>query len=92
MMQTIYIVFENADKTEGRGPMVPVACFLNQKHAKKVANMNEPYGHSGQFCEVREFPLCSNVDDYIDAREEKVRRTALAKLTEEEKKLLGLSQ
>lgn len=84
----IYLVSFNADSTEGRGPMVPKEIFTTRKEAQKFADRNEPYGYPGQFNSVEEFSLWEKAEDVVT--EEDLRKSALAKLTSDERKALNL--
>lgn len=87
----IFVFMKNADQTEGRGPMVPVCGFTDKTEAQKVADRLEPYGFSGQFNEVREFTVYNKAEDFPGyPSDENLKKHALAKLTAQEKKLLGL--
>lgn len=97
-MITIYEVQQNSDLTEGRGPMKTIAFFSNEdiawKHANTLSGImgvkpkngdwrNEKYG------DVRVVP--HNVHENLDKFDENVaKEKALAKLTKEERKILGL--
>lgn len=98
----IYLVMQNSDLTEGRGPMIFKAAFLEPGDALKYAKAIEPYGAEvsvgrykssyayGQFTEVVETNLFENFASKVDIDNEIKRKEALQKLTAEERKLLGL--
>ncbi len=89
-MKNIYLVRVNADTTEGRGPMVPKATFTNEQDAIAVEKTMHPYRVDDGLVDVIVFPLYTSIDDYRDNNEKSVKEKALAKLTDYEKKLLGL--
>lgn len=98
-----YVVKKNADMTEGRGPMIPVAYFLYEDVAWGFADQHtgvmgrrpnsgtwrmEKYGD----WEVEEIDIqeITNIPDLKQQQQEEKKRQALAKLTQEERDLLGL--
>lgn len=89
-MKKVYVVFRNADLNEGRGPMLVEAICEKQTDANVVADSAEPYGHRGQFCQVEAWPVLATAGEYLDQKTRKLKEKALAKLTSEEKKVLGL--
>lgn len=89
-MRKVYLVMKNADLTEGRGPMLVEAVVDNEADAKLIAVENEPYRQFGQFCEVKIMPVLSNSSEYIKQKKIEAIARAKAKLTREERVLLGL--
>lgn len=90
---TIYSVYEPIDTIEGRGGNRIIGYFMYRKVAEHVLK-EYTTGVMGSKCgtgihEIK-VDVSESVFDYEDSRTEKVRKSALAKLTEEEKKALGL--
>ena len=94
-----YVAFKNADGTEGRGPMVPVKGFDNKQAADDYIDaqpgvMGRREKWSAQAYgdwQVRTFYLFSTAEEALAAEQDDRRKAALKKLTDEEKKLLGLA-
>lgn len=94
----IYQTYRNSDDIEGRGPVVPDLAFLHKEHAERY--VDEQPGVMGRRKKwsqlkygdwhIKEIEVLDY--DVIEAGQEKVKRkmAALAKLTPEEKELLGL--
>lgn len=93
-MIEIYIVKLNADLTEGRGPMVFHSAWEDKIEAEKVADYIDPYFKPGQrrsgLSSVEPAILHESFDEYKNNGDKKIKERALAKLTDYEKKLLGL--
>ena len=97
-MITIYNLYVNSDLAEGLGSMVFKAAFENKEDAEKAANEIDPYcvkgdkpqGLKSGWAEVRVAPLFKYYDEYKDNSDEKNKKKALAKLTDYEKKVLGI--
>ena len=93
----IWQSYRNADDIEGRGPMVPDLAFLHKEHAERY--IDEQPGVMGRRFKWSQSPYGDwtikpiEVIDY-DVTEEGIKKTkarmALAKLTDEEKEILGL--
>ena len=92
---------KNADMTEGRGPMVPVAAFLEEDDAWGLADRHcGVMGHrppSGswrgeQYGDWTVTPLTvyASLEEYQQGENSRVRTSALNKLSQEEKIALGL--
>lgn len=88
-MKIIYVARENADSTEGRGPMVPIAHFLKKEDAELAARGRGVMGYGDG--DVKVIPVFESIKDWKDNKKEELRQQALAKLTTEEKRALGLS-
>lgn len=90
----IYQTYRNSDTTEGRGPMVPDKAFMRKEHAD--AYIDEQPGVQGRRVKwstatyadwhVKEIEV---LESAYDSTESKI-NAALAKLTPEERSLLGL--
>jgi hypothetical protein len=89
-MHTVYAVRCNVDTTEGRGPMVVKCLADNPTTAQAIADKLEPYGHSGQFNNVEPMIMFSSLVEYNEYQDGAVKRAALTKLNDVEKKVLGL--
>lgn len=89
-MQTVYAVRCNVDTTEGKGPMIVKHLTNNLKTAQVIADKLEPYGISGQFNNVEQMVMFSSVAEYEEYQNGSIQRAALAKLTDIDKKVLGL--
>jgi hypothetical protein len=87
-MYKVYLVFYNADQIEGRGHMVFDKAFSNWDAADKYAQSKyNAYGHGYHgWADVREVTVYNKVPDAT----EEARQKALAKLTVEERKILGI--
>ena len=95
----IYAVLINADTNEGRGPMLPLAYFHTKQEALAVVSDKRfakwgVQGHLGDpGSNVSLGPMClydSPEDFWKQHDNENKKMHALAKLTDEEKTLLGL--
>ena len=94
----VYLTQKNADMTEGKGPMVNDLCFLNLKDAKDyIDKQSGIMGRRDKWSEkkfgdwiVLEINVFRNLDEIEVFKHEKIKEKALAKLTQEEKEVLGL--
>jgi hypothetical protein len=86
----------NSDQTEGRGSNYDVCYASTQEVASKIANnpaFYRSYGVMGyQNCGVseREMVVYDNISEYLEGVKNVEIKTALNKLTDKEKELLGL--
>jgi hypothetical protein len=90
--ETIYEVYEPADKTEGRGGCISLGFFKNENVANWVLK-NEATGVMGTRSGVgiKEIKVYTgDTVNYENYCKEKIRKQALSKLTSEEKEVLGL--
>lgn len=87
-VKTAYRASKNADQTEGRGPMVTIAIFTNRADAIQAASGKGVMGVGNG--DVEQINIYDSFHEYEMAVSEKVRERAMAKLTFEEKKALGL--
>ncbi len=87
-MKIIYAAERNADSTEGRGPMVPIAYFDNESDAKKAAVGHGVMGYGDG--EVKAIKVYASIEDWQNGEQEDLRKKALAKLSPAEIKALGL--
>ncbi len=104
-MFIIYQVTENADKTEGRGPMVPVAAFRNKHDAEHFVDRREgvmgrlpkegliAYNRRfGNYLDhaINEVKVWDTLAEYSGENDAAIAKRALAKLTDEERRVLKL--
>lgn len=97
----VYVVKQISDLTEGRGPMVSVKYFLNEDDAWNYADCNggvmgrkpssgswrnEKYGD----WQVEEVTVYASLQSAIAADDQAIKEKALSKLTETERRVLGL--
>jgi len=75
------------DLTEGKGGMVVIGYFLNQADALYATKGWGVMGYGDG--EVKELNLYSSVEDWEKHEKLKLKASALAKLTLEERKALG---
>lgn len=88
-MLKIYAAQQNADLQEGRGPMVPKGYFTQLSDAETFAKTLPGVmgvGHG----EVIAIEVCEELADHPAWTKERLRESALAKLTVAERKALGL--
>ena len=96
----VYILRYNSDSTEGRGPMVIHSVWGNRDECIKFMDKqsgvqgrkqkwSEP--HSGGDWDMIEHTLLWEEKDVTEMENIQTRERALAKLSDEEKKVLGLS-
>ena len=84
----IYEALKNSDLTEGRGPMVRIACFTYRIDAEKAAKGWGVMG--GGDGEVKEVQVYTTFKEFDEATMSDERRKALNKLSYREKQILGL--
>lgn len=91
-MKIAYVVMRNSDQTEGKGPMYLLddAVFIDSNDASQVQRTRKK--NSGVWIEdeIREVLIFDNFREYREYLDGKVRAKALAKLSDEEKKVLGV--
>ena len=94
----VYMTKYNADLTEGRGPMVNDKCFLHWNHAARYIN-SQPgvMGRTAKWTDRKygdwEIEEIEVIDYDILKEQERINRekkAALNKLSDYEKKILGL--
>lgn len=89
-MQNIYVVRQNSDMTEGRGAMIPKIAFTTAVDANEASKGMHAYREDDGMADVVAFPLYSSIHDFNENNDKAVKAKALAKLTDYEKKILGL--
>ncbi len=87
-MKTIYIAMRNSDMTEGRGPMVAIAAFENRPDAVMAAKGWGVMGIGDGT--VEELRVYSSFNDWEKGEAKWMRKRALDKLSEQDKRVLGL--
>ncbi len=89
----VYEVTVNSDMTEGRGPMRHLAFFTDQNDAELAGEphkiMGVGKGHSVKFKELR---IYQSLNEYTERTAYSLRKSALAKLTDDEKRALGINK
>jgi len=88
-MKTIYAALRNADDIEGRGPMVAIGYFIRKEDAVHAAKGRGVMGVGDG--EVEEIKVFETRTEWDALSEDGLRKSALAKLTYEEKRVLGLT-
>ena len=97
-MITVFQTYRNSDTTEGRGPMIPDACFTTRKVAaeyidNKPGIMGRPGPWSNQDYgdwEIRPINVYETIETLNQAIKKDLKKSALSKLTNEEKEALGI--
>lgn len=92
-MLKIYLVKENFDLTEGRGPMRTIAAFTNQKDAEHYAikYCRGVMGTKPTILEsVEELHVAESLYEMVNIKLTVLREQALRKLSSEEQEALGL--
>ncbi len=93
MSKKIFIPTINADRTEGRGPMIPEP-YGFESEAFAYTWLVEKYGannakHFGGFIPVE---VCTCIEDALTTDRVARRKAVWNKLTQEERDLLGISK
>lgn len=92
-MQTVYLVEQLQDTTEGRGPFLSLGYASTDRNvARAIADANEPYKQTGAggMCRVVPVLVVDSIEEYDEGKLREKRRKALEKLTTEDKQILGL--
>jgi hypothetical protein len=89
----IYVVYENSDLVEGKGCEVIIGYFSNYDVAKYVKDHEDKEvfrsTHGKGIIEIK-VNNARSVEEYLNSKNNAIRERALSKLTEDEKKALGL--
>lgn len=97
-MLIIYQTNRNSDTTEGRGPMVPDLAFTKRSLAETYID-GQPgvQGRTGKWSQekygdwnISEVEVLDELPENIEKKKQEIRKRALNKLTDEERKVLGL--
>ncbi len=93
----VYTIYKNSDQTEGRGHSIPVVRFDNKFEAERLACDSEFYGRHGVMgCNnlsigIETFDVYESYEEYQTIHgEAELKRIALSKLTQEDRRVLGL--
>lgn len=92
-MNTIFIVENNSDLTEGRGPMRTVAIFSSEEEAIKCRNLQptimgtRPLGSDARIVVSTVF---DTFYEYQEGTASAIRESAIKKLTPKERRVLGV--
>lgn len=102
-MFTVYQVWRETDMTEPRAPMKPVVAFTSEQDAWECANKQSgimgrkpkdgdwrTYS-DGRDWDVKPLVVYQTYQESDRAHKEQLKKAALAKLTEAEKQVLGLT-
>ncbi len=82
--------YTNSDLTEGRGSDVFIGYFRNKGDADTAVKGNGPMGTDAYVREVREPKIYKTYLEFVEDKQIDLKRSALNKLTREEKLALGL--
>ena len=88
-MQRVYLVYANSDSTEGRGHDELKYVCSNEIAAKEMAKCLGPMGASDGSVKV-DYMYDSVLERQQRIKEDFIRSEALKKLTDEEKRVLGI--
>lgn len=90
----IYVVTRNSDLDEGRGHQIPVGYFSDKKIAEYVASKAPGVCGSRVGVEITpiEVDTTRNLEEYAKSESNKLKKSAMAKLTHEKLVALGLGQ
>jgi len=88
----VYEVLENADNIEGRGPMLHVAYFTHHIDANRASSGRGVMGVGDGDVKKKTLTIFESFAEYSDNVTEKLRKSALNKLSHEEKVALGLEK
>ena len=89
-MISIFVVSQNADLCEGRGPMVHKGYFVKREDAVEFSHTLSGIMGTRSGVNVEMVVLCETLDDHAEYRKEQIKRRAIDKLTDEELEVLGL--
>lgn len=90
--RNVWESYTNSDLTEGRGAHVHIGYFLSKKDAERAGVGQGVMGTDARVRQVGEVSLIvyETFDEFLAIQKEEKRQQALAKLTQEERELLGL--
>ena len=86
-MNNVFIVFQNADTTEGRGPMLISKVFSKKEVADKYALSIEPYKNANQFTEVKEYKVLDSYCPMLDRYQELLQTPQVQEFIKLQKKM-----
>lgn len=84
----IYLAQVNSDSTEGRGAMVTIGAFLSESNTRVAVRGKGVMGIGNG--EVKPLQVFDGLDAWRSEQEEEIKSRALRKLTNEERRVLGL--
>ena len=87
-MMKIYAAMENTDSTEGRGHMRTFAYFVHKQAALAACKGRGVMGCGDG--EVKEIEVYDSINAWEQGKKEEIKQNALKKLTDQERKVLGL--
>lgn len=85
--KTVFAVYENTDKIEGKGGVYITALFSTLDEAQKAA---KGHGTWGSDATIRELSVHESYESYVASENDSLRQRAISKLTDVERKALGL--
>lgn len=88
-MRTVWLAQVNTDSTEGRGPMKTIAAFDEERDAAIATHGMGVMGVGNG--EAKPLLVYSSVAEWRREKDRELRNMALAKLTAEEKAVLGVN-
>jgi len=89
--QNCFEAYTDSDLNEGKGHKVTIGYFTNQADAYKAVQGKGVMGSDGNVSShVIDIKIFENYEEYIVVSDEKIKQIALGKLSEVEKKVLGL--
>lgn len=89
--QEVFGAWRNSDLTEGKGYDILIGYFLKQEDAQRAAHKAGVMGADGTVKQEQlRVVVFENFGEYENERKADARKRALAKLTQEERILLGL--
>lgn len=88
-MKIVYLATKNSDGMEGKGNTIPVALFEKKEDAQRCADKFAPMGYPPGDRPI-EMVVHENFRSYEEGYTDEVRRRALSKLSDTERKALGL--
>jgi len=90
MKPSCWEAYTNSDLTEGRGSDVTIAFFTNEAAAIRAARGRGPMGSDAYVRPHQKPMIFDSYEAYAASQKQDIRRQALAKLSQEEKRELGL--
>jgi hypothetical protein len=89
--QECFEAYTNSDLTEGRGHKVSIGFFTHQSDAVQAAKKRGVWGSDASVEKATvKIRIYESFDEYKNATDENIREKALSKLTDDEKRVLGL--
>jgi hypothetical protein len=82
----VYAAIINSDLNEGRGIPIIIGIFKHKRDALRAGKGQNTQGSDG---EVKEYTVWPSFNAYSILNDHEIKKKALAKLTDEEKRVLG---